>query len=288
MMTDNKVFISYNHSDKETVYPICELLKSADIPIWLDRAEITPGDWVSDEIDQKLDQVSAFIAFIGDDYFSRGKYTSREIRAAEGLALSNPSWRLIPVRLTEDASIPPMMRDRLRIEYNSATQVASELVGALARASEIGGKGSLSVPNLDSSDTKAEDSLSLNELSDLELRLLLKGYLEQRYDNLRRSGDMIKFTIRLDSNRQITLEVMREIAEDEGVRAELQHQDELIKVKQRAVEIARSTLTRGLAGQFQAGFEIMMEEDFQKIAEAHTVIKRHFSQIFEQPKIHFT
>ncbi|WP_164841336.1 toll/interleukin-1 receptor domain-containing protein [Sinorhizobium meliloti] len=282
MMNRSLIFISYSHSDAQVVKPICERLATKGFPIWLDQNELVPGDALSQRIDRALDQSLAFIAFVGSNYFHGGRYTSGEYYAAAALARSVPGWRQIIVRIEEGIQLPPMALDLLRIEHRGTEQTSDELARALARLGAVDG-----TVNLDDSGQMPVDGIPvfIGELNDLDLRLTVRGFLEQRNELLRRHGNDLLFHIQLDPARKLRFRVIRAIVEDEATRIELDHQRRVIEISQKIASHAREKLLRGLLGEFEVGYEMLLEENQQKILGAQTVIRRHMEGIAYDPRI---
>lgn len=275
--TRKRIFASYSRSDADVVVPLCDRLIAAGFPVWLDQNEMGAGDRLGQTIDAALGESIAFIAFVGPSYFGDGRYTRDEYYAAMALARSVPQWRLIIVRLLPSARIPPLSNDLLRIDYDGMDGTAAAIVGALTRLAQV------DAPRL------AEDAvptpIRFGELSDRDLRLCAKGILNQRGDLLRRSGDLLTCFVLLDTTRTVRFTVFRDILEDTGTRLELDYELRLIEVGQRTIDAVRKKLVRGLAGEFEAGFELLLEERQAEVVGAHDALKRHLEGIADTPAI---
>ena len=272
------IFVSYSHDDAERTAPVCKALEARGYSLWLDHAQLRPGDNLTEEIDRALQDSVAFIAFVGLHYFRNGRYTRREYYGASALAHSSPSWRTIIVRLDQNAEIPPMSMDRLRIEYTGPEQAADDIATALDRFGAVDG--------IAYSDRAAEPEsnwhpLEIKTLNERDLRLVARGLLAQRLDKLRQPGDQIEFEIELGHKRTIRLSSLRTIVEDTGTRLELESQLRQIEVSQRHIEKVRKKLIEGLLGRFEVDYEMLLEEHEEKSEQTHQTLRRHLEGLAE-------
>ena len=274
-----RVFVSYSHADAERVRPVCRALKALSYNLWLDQDELIPGDGVIETIDDALEDSTAFIAFVGPHYFADGKFTRDEFYAACAIARLNPSWRLLVVRLDLDARIPPMSLDGLRLDYTSVTDAVGRIAEVLDRLAEIDG---VSYSAKGKGVESGWSAVEVDELNDRDLRLLGRGFIEQRVDKLREGGTEIRFQLDLDLTRKIRFAALSGIVGDEGTRIELQHQLKQIEVSERFIEKARARLMRGFLGEFEVGVEMLLEEHQEKHGQAHRSLGRHLKGVVER------
>ena len=272
------IFVSYSHNDDEQVAPVCKALEARSYSLWLDHAQLRPGDNLTEEIDRALQDSVAFIAFVGQHYFRDGKYTRLEYYGASALARSSPSWRMIMVRLDKNAEIPPMSLDRLRIEYTNPEYVADAIAAALDRFGAVDGVAY--------SDRVAEPEskwrpLEIETLSDLDLRLVVRGFMEQRIDKLRRPDELLKFEIELSHKRTVRFSLLRAIVEDDVARFKLETQLHQIEISQRYVKEVKETLINGLLGRFEIPYKLLLEEHQQKSDQAHQILRRCLKDLAE-------
>ena len=279
------IFVSYSHEDAERVAPVCKALAARGYSLWLDHAQLRPGDNLTEEIDRALQDSVAFIAFVGQHYFRNGKYTRQEYYGASALARSSPSWRMIMVHLDKNAEIPPMSLDRLHIEYTDPEQAADTIASALDRFGEVDGVAY--------SDRAAEPEskwrpLEIEALSDLDLRLVVRGFMAQRIDKLRWPDKQLKFEIELSHKRTVRFSSLRAIVEDDGACFELEIQLDQIEVSQRYVKEVKKTLIDGLLGRFEISYKMLLEKHQQKSEQAHQTLRRHLKGLAENIQIRAT
>src|SRR3954464_7528451 len=89
-----KVFISYNHDDKELAVSLRDDLKAAGVTTWMDESELLGGDLWFQQIQSALDRCSVMVGAIGPSGI--GNFQSLEITASAGRASRGKS-RFIPV-----------------------------------------------------------------------------------------------------------------------------------------------------------------------------------------------
>src|SRR3954462_10186752 len=103
-----RVFISHSSKDKPAVEALAHALRERGVEAWLDKWMIGPGDDIVARINDGLEQAGAgLIVFSAHSRENRwveaGVSYLTYARILEGKAL-------IPVRIGEDASVPPLLR----------------------------------------------------------------------------------------------------------------------------------------------------------------------------------
>jgi hypothetical protein len=105
------VFLSYASQDRERVLEFYDYLASAGFDVWLDVKRIRPGQPWDFEIRKALETASTIVVFISNNSVGKRGYVQKEIR----LALNKLDEKVlgdiyvIPVRLDENAPIPPQL-----------------------------------------------------------------------------------------------------------------------------------------------------------------------------------
>lgn len=104
------VFLSYVHEDRETVARLVAELEALGFAVWLDRAQLGPGDRWKDEIRSAISQGAAFLACFSAAFGAKGRSYMREelALAVEELRLRprEQTW-FVPVRLDSEP-VPPL------------------------------------------------------------------------------------------------------------------------------------------------------------------------------------
>ncbi|MEO8326002.1 MAG: TIR domain-containing protein, partial [Nitrospirota bacterium] len=102
------VFISHSSKDKPAVLLLAEALRQNGIDVWLDKWEIGPGDDIVTKINEGLEKATA-----GLIVFSPHSQASRWVEAEISYltyARIQEGKLLIPIKVEDDAWIPPLLR----------------------------------------------------------------------------------------------------------------------------------------------------------------------------------
>ena len=107
-----RVFISHSSKDKPAVEPLVHALRERGFDPWFDKWEIGPGDDIVASINAGLDEAGAGIIA-----FSRHSQESRWVEVEVSYltyARIQEEKILIPVMVSDDAWVPPLLRPLAR------------------------------------------------------------------------------------------------------------------------------------------------------------------------------
>jgi hypothetical protein len=107
-----RVFISHSSKDKSAVEPLVHALRERGFDPWFDKWEIAPGDDIVASINAGLEEAGAGIIA-----FSRHSRESRWVEAEVSYltyARIQDDKILIPVMVSDDAWVPPLLRPLAR------------------------------------------------------------------------------------------------------------------------------------------------------------------------------
>ena len=107
-----RVFISHSSKDKPAVEPLVHALRERGFDPWFDKWEIGPGDDIVASINAGLEEADAGIIA-----FSRHSRESRWVEAEVSYltyARIQEEKILIPVMVSDDAWVPPLLRPLAR------------------------------------------------------------------------------------------------------------------------------------------------------------------------------
>lgn len=126
-----KVFFSYAHEDSQFAQKLLAGLDAADLPVWLDKADMSPGDPWKDKIRNELQQASAMIVLVSP------RSVDNQMVQFEVGAASTLGKRIIPVVIADtniERGLPDWLRDYAFIDarQRSIQEVALEVVRAVA------------------------------------------------------------------------------------------------------------------------------------------------------------
>ncbi len=120
------VFVSHSSKDKPAVEKLAGALKKRGIKVWLDKWQIGPGDDIVTKINAGLEQANAGIVV-----FSKHSRESRWVEAETSYltyARIQEGKILIPVKVGDDAWVPPLLRPLAYRGINEAEAIADALL----------------------------------------------------------------------------------------------------------------------------------------------------------------
>ena len=276
--TDGRIFLSYNHADAEIVRPISNALERRGLKIWIDSTELVGGDDLFDSINDGLSESRAFVAFVGSDYFDNGRYTRTEFSAAFHLAASAANWRMIIV-LLEGGELPMLAAGRLALFYKGAEETAEEIADAISRFESVDG---LSYGSQSDRSVFEEPEFDLNELGAADLRIIVREFIAKRAE-LRRLGDSHPvLLVYLPRQRRIEITILQAVTQDDGVYFDFEDKLHQIEVSQRYIKNTRAKLQRGLLGEFEAGYEMLLEEHEDKRESAEASLRTQLGGVADR------
>jgi hypothetical protein len=128
------VFLSYSSADREIVRKVALGLREAGIDAWFDQLNLSAGDrWIS-EIQRALDSADFIAVFLSENSVNRRGYAQKEINLAMSRVLeSKDGVRLIPILLSEEVEVPPLLRTVhwISMKDGDVSGVVEKLVAAI-------------------------------------------------------------------------------------------------------------------------------------------------------------
>jgi hypothetical protein len=124
------VFLSHNSTDKPLVRTLADDLRSAGVRVWIDEAEIRPGDSLLTRIEAGIAEMEC-LAVILSSRSVKSSWVQKELDMALVSSLSDRSIRVVPL-LFEDCAVPLKLRDLRWVDFRSNYQQAiAEFLRAL-------------------------------------------------------------------------------------------------------------------------------------------------------------
>jgi hypothetical protein len=124
------IFLSHTSADKPAVRKLAEDLRSAGVHVWIDEAEIRPGDSLFDRIEAGINDME-YLGVVLSPRSVESPWVQKELNMALVSALSVRAIRVIPL-LFESCSIPLRVRDIKWIDFRPDYQRGlEELLRAL-------------------------------------------------------------------------------------------------------------------------------------------------------------
>ena len=103
-----KVFLSHNSLDKLFARRLASTLEASGVQVWIDEAEILPGDSLLGKIELAIDRVDYLIVVLSPHSVS-SEWVTREVRMAMHREIAGKRVVVIPV-LYQDCKIPGFLR----------------------------------------------------------------------------------------------------------------------------------------------------------------------------------
>jgi len=127
--TEPKIFISYAHSDQDTVEAVTRALDSKGLRIWSDR-EIRSGERWAEAIEKALTDAKIYLVFVSPESLA-SRSANFEMGVAASRAAQSLDVRLIPILLkgARWQDIPRLLQGRIGIDAKNLTagQIAESL-----------------------------------------------------------------------------------------------------------------------------------------------------------------
>lgn len=108
------IFISYNHSDKDTAESLAKILVQAKQNVWIDQWELNAGDSLIEKIEEALGGADAILVLLSKNS-TQSEWCKKELRSGLVRELEEKSVLVIPIVL-DDCEIPLFLREKLWID----------------------------------------------------------------------------------------------------------------------------------------------------------------------------
>lgn len=108
------IFISYNHSDKNTAETLAKFLVKAKQNVWIDKWELNAGDSLIERIENALGGADAILVLLSKDSI-KSQWCRKELKSGLIRELEEKSVLVIPIVL-DDCKIPLFLREKLCID----------------------------------------------------------------------------------------------------------------------------------------------------------------------------
>ncbi|MDG4551869.1 MAG: toll/interleukin-1 receptor domain-containing protein [Candidatus Contendobacter sp.] len=113
-----KIFISYNHQDKEFVRRLSSDLRKGGFSVWLDEDVIFAGEIWADKIADALDHSDVILVVLSENS-SNSNFQSSEIAYALASQRKNPAKRVIPIVINRKAELPFFLKDIVYADFSN-------------------------------------------------------------------------------------------------------------------------------------------------------------------------
>lgn len=110
-----QVFISYSHADKPFVKKLATDLRERGISVWFDEWEMSPGDSISQRIQEGIKESTIFLIVLSSKSINSG-WCQKELSAAWNLEIKRKSKFVVPV-LYEECELSLFLIDKLYADF---------------------------------------------------------------------------------------------------------------------------------------------------------------------------
>lgn len=134
-MDNFSVFLSHSSKDKNFVDRVFDELQKSEVRAWYDKEEISPGDSITDTINDGLLKSDFGIIFLSDNFLNGNSgWTIAEANFFMQQRMRDPAKKFVIVNIdVPHEEIPPLMQDYRYIDVNSCDCI-SEIKKAINRS----------------------------------------------------------------------------------------------------------------------------------------------------------
>lgn len=118
---DKRVFISYNHNDRDFVEKLARDLRAECVGVWWDDWEIKVGHSIIDRINEGIDQ-SAYLAVVLSPDSVQSPFVRLELNSVLMRQLSARDIAILPL-LIRDCQVPRMLLEIRRADFRQSYEV---------------------------------------------------------------------------------------------------------------------------------------------------------------------
>lgn len=119
------VFLSHNSKDKVFVRRLAETLRSNDIRVWLDEAEIEIGDSLIDKVSEAIHDTDFIAAVISKNSIG-SHWVKKELSLAMSKEIKNKKVVVLPI-LLDRCELPNYLKDKLYVDFTIGQNYAVEV-----------------------------------------------------------------------------------------------------------------------------------------------------------------
>jgi len=133
----NKIFISYNHRDRQFVHRLDGDLRSRSLVVFLDERDIEVGQSITQRVSEEI-EASSHLAVVLSTNSINSRWVQREVNSALMIQLSNDKDITILPLILDDCDIPLLLRDIKRADFRESYERGLEQILRV-----VGGSGYL-------------------------------------------------------------------------------------------------------------------------------------------------
>lgn len=115
VINEGSVFLSHSHQDKAFVRRLAGDLQRAGIRVWLDEAELLPGDSILSRVEAAIEEMQ-YLAVVLSPASVASAWVTKELRMAQIQELADRNIRVLPI-LARECQVPLSLRDILWADF---------------------------------------------------------------------------------------------------------------------------------------------------------------------------
>jgi len=123
--TSKSIFLSHSSKDKFFVRTLADHLRSYDIRVWIDEAEINIGDSLTDKIGRAI-EVTDYVGVVLSHNSINSEWVQRELQIALQKEIKGKKVVVLPI-LIETVELPPFLKDKLYADFTNPEKYETEL-----------------------------------------------------------------------------------------------------------------------------------------------------------------
>jgi hypothetical protein len=117
LANEQSVFLSHSHQDKEFVRRLAEDLRREGVRVWLDEAELMPGDSLLDRIESAIEEMQ-YLAVVLSPASVSSNWVKKELRMAQTRELAEHQIRVLPI-IASPCAVPLSLRDTVWADFST-------------------------------------------------------------------------------------------------------------------------------------------------------------------------
>jgi formylglycine-generating enzyme required for sulfatase activity len=111
------IFLSHNKNDKLFVRRLAKDLEAAGVRVWLDEAELLPGDSLLSAIQIAISEME-YLAVVLSTNSIKSAWVERELNMAMTEEIQGQKVKVVPL-LLEDCELPGFLQDKLWVDFRN-------------------------------------------------------------------------------------------------------------------------------------------------------------------------
>jgi len=113
------VFVSHSSRDKRFVRSLKKYLEEHGVRVWLDEANLFPGEALFDRLSESILRTDLLIAVLSN-HSIRSNWVKKELALAAQAEVDGRKVKIVPI-LKDDCEVPHFLADKLHLDFRTAS-----------------------------------------------------------------------------------------------------------------------------------------------------------------------